>query len=211
MASLSDHFYDSFKAVNPSISKNEVSLLIAMECDDHLSASHLALGTAFSYAMYELSRDSDSQRALREELLTLGEPSDQRLAQRLANLPVLDAVITETLRTRTPSPGPFPRIVPESGCRVAGKFNISGGTFVSSSAWALHFNPIPFPSLEVWRPERWLEADEETLAEMRKWIWAFGSGPHMCIGIHYSMRGRYHPSPFLMSNPSFKNVLKMQM
>ena len=192
-ASLYDHFYDSFKAANPDMPRNEVASFIAVECDDHLSASHIGLGTVLSYTMYELSRDPDSQRALRKELLTLAEPSDQSLAHRLANLPVLDAVVTETLRTRAPCPGPFPRVVPDSGCRLAGKFDVPGGTVVSSSAWALHFNPVPFPSPEEWRPRRWLEADENTLAEMRKWIWTFGSGARVCIGTHFSMRGRSHP------------------
>ncbi|GFF57213.1 predicted protein [Aspergillus udagawae] len=187
-ASLYDHFYDSFRAANADMPRNEVASFIAVECDDHLSASHLGLGTLLSYAMYELSRDPDCQRALRKELLTLADPSDRSLAHRLADLPVLDAVVTETMRTRAPCPGPFPRVVPDSGCRLAGKFDVPGGTVVSSSAWALHFNPVPFPSPEEWRPGRWLEADENTVAEMRKWIWTFGSGARVCIGTHYSMR-----------------------
>ena len=192
-ASLYDNFYDSFKAANPDMTRNEAASFIAVECDDHLSASHIGLGTLLSYTMYELSRVPDCQRALRKELLTLAEPSDQRWAHRVANLPVLDAVVTETLRTRAPCPGPFPRIVPDSGCRLVGRFDIPSGTVVSTSAWALHFNPVPFPSPEEWRPGRWLEADESTLAEMRKWIWTFGSGARVCIGTHFSMRGRSHP------------------
>jgi unspecific monooxygenase len=190
--SLFDHFYDSFKAANPEMSRNEMASLIAVECDDHLSASHLGLGTLLSYIMYELSIDQNCQRALRQELLTLAKPSDRSLAHRLADLPVLDAVVTETMRTRAPCPGPFPRVVPDSGCRLAGKFDVPGGTIVSSSAWALHFNPVPFPSPEEWRPRRWLEADENIVMEMRRWIWTFGSGARVCIGIHYSMRGRFH-------------------
>lgn len=192
-ASLYDHFYDSFKAVNPDMPRNDAASLIAVECDDHLSASHLGLGTLLAYTMYELSQDPDCQKALRRELLTtLAEPSEGRnLAHRLADLPVLDAVVTETMRTRAPCPGPFPRVVPDSGCRLAQKFDVPAGTIVSSSAWALHFNPSIFPSPEEWRPGRWLEADEDTVTEMRKWIWTFGSGARVCIGTHYSMRGRF--------------------
>jgi unspecific monooxygenase len=196
-ASLYDHFYDAFKTANPDMPRNKMASFIAVECDDHLSASHLGLGTLLSYTMYELSRDPDCQRSLRKELLTLGEPSDRSMAHRLAALPVLDAVVTETMRTRAPCPGPFPRVVPDSGCWLAGKFEVPGGTVVSSSAWALNFNPVPFPSPEEWRPGRWLEADENTVVEMRKWVWTFGSGARVCIGTHYSMRGRSPiPSPF---------------
>ncbi|PWY80091.1 benzoate 4-monooxygenase cytochrome P450 [Aspergillus eucalypticola CBS 122712] len=187
-ASLYDSFYDAFKTANPKMPRNEMASYIAVECDDHLSASHLGLGTLLAYTMYELSRHPDCQRALRKELLSLAEPSDQSLAHRLADLPVLDAVVTETMRTRAPCPGPFPRVVPDSGCRLAGKFDVPGGTIVSSSAWALHFNPFTFPSPEEWHPGRWLEADGDTVAEMRKWVWTFGSGARVCIGTHFSMR-----------------------
>ena len=189
-ASLFDHFYDSFKAADPDMGLNDMASFIAVECDDHLSATHIGLGILLAYTMYELSRQPDWQRAIRKELLTLAEPSDQNLAHRLAVLPVLDAVVTETMRTRAPCPGPFPRIVPDSGCRLVGKYDLPSGTVVSSSAWALHFNPIPFPSPDEWRPGRWLEADEHTVAEMRKWVWTFGSGARVCIGTHFSMRSR---------------------
>ncbi|KAJ9144508.1 putative Benzoate 4-monooxygenase cytochrome P450 [Pleurostoma richardsiae] len=186
--SLFNHFYDNFKAADPKMGLNDMASLIAAECDDHVSATHIGLGVLLSYTMYELSRKSDWQRALRKELLTVSEPSDQKLIHRLAKLPVLDAVLTETMRTRAPCPGPFPRVVPASGCRLAGKYDIPGGTIVSSSAWALHFNPLPFPSPDEWRPRRWLEADKDTVAEMRKWIWTFGSGTRVCIGTHFSQR-----------------------
>ncbi|KAM3440639.1 hypothetical protein MY4824_002087 [Beauveria thailandica] len=189
-ASLFDYFYNRFKAAYPGMSRNETASIIAVECDDHLSASHLGLGTLLAYTLYELSRDTRSQIALRKELLAVDVSGDQALSHRLAPLPMLDAVITETMRTRAPCPGPFPRVVPNSGCRLAGKFDLPGGTVVSSSAWALHFNPIPFPSPEEWLPSRWLEADEATAAEMHKWIWTFGSGARVCIGTHYSMRGK---------------------
>ncbi|KUJ15316.1 putative benzoate 4-monooxygenase cytochrome P450 [Mollisia scopiformis] len=187
-ASLYDHFYDNFKAADPEMSLNDMASFIAVECDDHLSASHIGLGILLSYTMYELSRAPHWQHALRKELGTLNEPSELSLAHRLPNLRVLDAVVTETMRTRAPCPGPFPRLVPESGCRLVGKFDVPGGTVVSSSAWALHFNPDPFPVPDEWRPQRWLEADEKTEVEMRKWIWTFGSGARVCIGTHFSAR-----------------------
>jgi unspecific monooxygenase len=55
-ASLYDYFYDSFKAVDPDMGFNEMASLIAVECDDHVSASHFGLGMLLAYAMYELSR-----------------------------------------------------------------------------------------------------------------------------------------------------------
>ncbi|KAK3316097.1 putative benzoate 4-monooxygenase cytochrome P450 [Apodospora peruviana] len=171
--SLFDHFFDNFKAADPDMGFNEMASYMAAECDDHISATHIGLGTLLSYTMYELSRKPDWQRALRRELRTVASEEEEeeqqrtKLIHRLAKLPVLDAVLTETMRTHAPCPGPFPRVVPPSGCRLAGEYDVPGGTIVSSSAWALHFNPIPFPSPDEWRPGRWLEADFEQVAEMR--------------------------------------------
>jgi cytochrome P450 len=195
--SLFDHFYDNFKAADPEMALNDMASSIAAECDDHISATHLGLGILLAYVMWELSRKPDWQRALRKELLAIAEPSDQKLCHRLAELPVLDAVLTETMRTRSPCPGPFPRVVPAEGCRLAGKYDIPGGTVVSTTPWSLHFNPDPFPIPDEWRPQRWIEADEDTVTEMRKWIWTFGSGTRVCIGTHFSQRGRsLIPLPF---------------
>ena len=68
--SLYDHFYDAFKAANPDMPRNDAASHIAVECDDHLSASHTSVGTVLAYTMYELSRDPHWQNALRKELLT---------------------------------------------------------------------------------------------------------------------------------------------
>lgn len=166
--SLYDHFHDCLKTANPVMPTNDMASLMAVECDDHLSATHIGLGILLSYIMYELSRKQDWQRALRKEFLTLAEPSDESPAQRLGNLQVLDAVVTETMRTRAPCPGPFPRAVPPTGCRLASKYHIPGGIVVSSSTWALHFDPLSFPNPDEWLPERWLEVSGDTVTEMRK-------------------------------------------
>ncbi|BCR94555.1 uncharacterized protein AKAW2_11601S [Aspergillus luchuensis] len=112
-ASLYDSLYDASKAAYPKMTRNKMASYIAVECDNHLSVSHLSLGTLLAYTIYEPSRHPDCQRALQQELQTLAEPSDQSLAHRLADLPVLDAVVTETMRTRAPCPGPFPRVIAE--------------------------------------------------------------------------------------------------
>lgn len=58
---------------------------------------------------------------------------------------------------------------------------------MSANAHSLHRNEDVFPSPEEWRPERWLQASESELKEMRKWFWAFGSGGRMCIGSHFAV------------------------
>jgi unspecific monooxygenase len=106
-ACLYDHFYDSFKAANPDMPRNEMASFIAVECDHHLSASHLGLGTLFSYTMYELSRNTDCQRALRKELLTLAEPSDRSLAHRVAGYQCLTPSLPRPCEHVRPVLAPF--------------------------------------------------------------------------------------------------------
>ncbi len=96
-------------------------------------------------------------------------------------MPYLDLVIKETLRLYTPLPASEPRSFP-TDMSIDG-YNIPLGTVISLSPYALHRNEQVFKDALRFIPERWEEQDEKRLAEMRKWWWAFGSGPRMCIGI----------------------------
>jgi hypothetical protein len=73
-------------------------------------AGHETTSTALSWAVYALSQRPDIQTALREELRTLPlpraasgcEPLDQETLAALDKLPLLDAVVRETLRLYAP-------------------------------------------------------------------------------------------------------------
>lgn len=94
-------------------------------------------------------------------------------------LPLLYAVLNETLRRWNSVPGRQPRVSPFPSCTLAGVENIPCGTVVSCSAYMLHRNEDVFPEPEMWRPDRWLDSTAEELVEMRHWFWAFGSGGRM--------------------------------
>ncbi|KAI9658917.1 MAG: hypothetical protein M1821_001877 [Bathelium mastoideum] len=104
-------------------------------------------------------------------------------------LPLLHALVLETLRRHPAIPGPQPRITPAGGkpCELAGYADLPAGVRVSAQAYSLHRNEDVFPEPEVWRPERWREAGEEQLREMQRWFWAFGSGGRMCVGSNLAM------------------------
>ncbi|KAL0254661.1 hypothetical protein SLS55_010141 [Diplodia seriata] len=87
--------------------------------------------TFLNYAV--LSRPA-LQQALEEELSTLQEGySDADLEQ----LPLLNAIINETLRLYCAVPGSLPRVVPAGGATIGGYF-IPEGTTVSTQAYTLH-------------------------------------------------------------------------
>ncbi|KAK3317237.1 cytochrome P450 [Cercophora scortea] len=163
-------------------------LEIASNLFDHTVAAIETSGNALTYLHYELARRPDVQSALRGELLTLDPDRKRELpdSKALDALPLLDAIVHETLRRYTPVGGPQPRVTPRV-CTIAGYEGIPPGVRVQASSWTLHRNPEVFPDPGAWRPERWIGATPDELTEMRKWFWAFGSGSRMCIGSHFAM------------------------
>jgi hypothetical protein len=87
-------------------------------------------------------------------------------------------------KSRTLAPSPPKSILPING------YIIPARTTISTSSYTLHRNESVFPSPEVWKPERWLEASSEQRAGMMKWFWAFGSGTRMCIGSNLALLGK---------------------
>lgn len=170
---------------------------IASEMFDQNMAAFDTMPKALTWLFYELSRRPALQAQLRAELHTLSPPilyprpedsnTDIPDPKAVDTLPLLDAVVQETLRRWPPGPGGQPRLTPQGGCTLAGYPNIPAGVRVQSSAYTLHRNPEVFPEPEEWRPERWLTDDPKQLAEMRRWFWPFSSGGRMCIGNNIAM------------------------
>ncbi|KAF2115007.1 cytochrome P450 [Lophiotrema nucula] len=186
------------------------SKMIASDMYDHNAAAHETSGDTLTYVYYELSRRPELQDALRVELQTLspqfpppGTPvTDITLPdpKSVDQLPLLDSVLQETLRRWVAVPGPQFRRTPAQGCSLAGYDNIPGGVRVSCLAYSLHRNPDAFPEPEEWKPERWLHATEESLKEMRRWFWAWGSGGNMCIGSNFATHSMKHAIAAIYSN-----------
>lgn len=170
---------------------------IASDMYDHNAAAHETSGDTLTYVYYEMSRRPELQKRLREELMSLDAPilypppenGPQNLPdpKKVDSLPLLDAVLMETLRLWVAVPGGQPRLTPFPPCSLAGYDNIPPNVRVQAYAYALHRNPEVFPDPEAWNPGRWMEASPEKLSEMRKWFWAFGSGGRMCIGNHIAI------------------------
>ena len=177
-------------------------LEIASEMLDHLSAGHETTAIALTYLCWEVSQDRDLQRKLRDELFSLEPPIiwppesaakfELPTPKSIDSLPLLHAVIMETLRLHAPIPGIEPRITPAGGCTLAGYANIPADVRVSAFAYALHRNGKVFPEPERWNVKRWLQPkDSPETKEMLRWFWAFGSGGRMCIGSNLAMQGDF--------------------
>ncbi|CAD6503788.1 BgTH12-05533 [Blumeria graminis f. sp. triticale] len=175
-------------------------LSIASEVYDHLAAGHETSGITLTYLSWHLSQQQLVQDALRAELLTL-EPnfllsSSQNhhslpKLKAVDELPLLHAVLMETLRQRTAIPGGQPRMTPDLSCSLE-SYSIPGNMRVGMQAYSAHRNAAAFPNPEIWDPMRWLDTQNGYTREQRqerdRWFWAFNSGSRMCIGRNFAMQ-----------------------
>lgn len=98
-------------------------------------------------------------------------------------LPYLQVCIKEGLRIWPPLTGLMTKRTPPAGDTFKNVF-IPGNTDISYSAWATHHSTRTFgEDAAVFRPERWLEAEGETLNRMERSVeLVFGSGRYGCLG-----------------------------
>ncbi|KUJ15032.1 cytochrome P450 [Mollisia scopiformis] len=186
-----EEFFTPFRRTFGGFFWRTLEQTLSMELLDHMVAGHDATGITVTYLLYEISQRSSLQRRLKIEIQAHWKIGQKNCAEQLEKLPLLDAVLMETLRLYSANLGPWPRVAPSS-IRL-GKFsNIPKGTIISASSYALHKNDKVFPCPEKWLPERWLDASETQRKEMMRWFWAFGSGSRMCIGSHLAI---YSKSP----------------
>lgn len=162
---------------------------LASEVLDHLAAGFDTSGITLVYVVHELSRHLHIQKRLQDELQSLSPrltPSSSPILpdpKIVDALPVLHAVIWETLRLHSAIPGPQPRFTPPQGCQLGPEeepYFVPGGVRVSASAGILHANEDVYESAGEWKPDRWLEKlDDEKRKDMEsRWFWAFGRSVH---------------------------------
>ncbi|KAK4214187.1 cytochrome P450 [Rhypophila decipiens] len=189
--------------------KYDHRLQIASDMYDETVAAIETSGIALTFLHYELARNPAIQAQLRAELASLlpsqavtgvaelKEIFSNVSLKELDSLPLLEAVITETLRLYPPVGGPQARYTPPApntsghgrngiSCTIDG-YALPPGTRVQSYACTLHRNENVYPCPEEWIPRRWIDADEDRLIEMRRWFWAFGSGGRMCLGKNFAL------------------------
>lgn len=170
-------------------------LTIRSELWDHVLAGQETAGLALTYLTWRLCQHPKMQDRLREELLALqpnmrlGEKSPSMPdPKKLDSLPLLHAIVLETLRVHAPIPGPQPREAPFPSAQI-GPYTVPGGVRIAAMAHTLHKDDRVFPRADEWDPMRWLDADEERKKEMNRQWWAFSSGGRMCIGSNFAMHG----------------------
>ncbi|PHH69272.1 hypothetical protein CDD82_7867 [Ophiocordyceps australis] len=101
----------------------------------------------------------------------------------------LQAVVLEGLRMLPPAPTREPKLVPPEGETLQDRF-IPGGTTISHNTYALMRDQRIFgPDAELFRPERYLQADKNKISpDMKAQVeLCFGHGQWGCMGKQIAM------------------------
>ena len=125
---------------------------------------------------YYLAKNTAAQSKLQAELdEALGSEDDPIAPWALIkSLPYLDAAINECLRLFCAFSMGLPRVTPEGGLYVSGKF-FPEGTILSAPIYAIHRDPDLWGNdAEAFRPERWFELDQARIQEIFN---PFSQGP----------------------------------
>jgi cytochrome P450 len=108
----------------------------------------------------------------------LDGPPETVSSATLSRLPILNAVINETMRILPAVQQDWPRDVPPEGAVLAGKF-LPGGTIVYLQMYTVHTDPNLWEDPDKFMPERWLkENPTDALDETMP----FSRGVRACIG-----------------------------
>ena len=97
-----------------------------------------------TYLFWELTRHNSWQARLQEELQNVKLENGVVAFKEVANLPVLDAVVNESLRVHPAAPSSLPRETPKEGAWLGGYFipgKVSLGCFILFS----HCTFLKFP------------------------------------------------------------------
>ncbi|GKZ71480.1 hypothetical protein AnigIFM60653_007967 [Aspergillus niger] len=97
-----------------------------------------------------------------------------------ANLPYLNAIITESLRLYPPVPLGGPRVSP--GAYVDGTY-IPAGTEICTSLFALHHNPEYFNEPYEFIPERWTDPES---TDKKEAVQPFLVGSRSCVAKYFA-------------------------
>ncbi|OAP65103.1 hypothetical protein AYL99_01075 [Fonsecaea erecta] len=117
-------------------------------------------------------------------------------------LPYFQACLLEAMRLRPAVGLSIPRYVPKRGAVIDGH-HYPGGIVASVNGWAVHRDALFGDHVDNFRPERWLSGD---VRDMKKHLYQFGGGGHLCIGRNLALFEMNKIIPQLLMNFDFELV-----
>jgi len=141
-----------------------------------------------------------------DEAHTAGKLSEMVSFQEAQQLPYFQAALKEAMRVRPAVGLNICRHVPLGGAEIDG-VKYPGRTRVALNGWVLHRDRGVFgDDADVFRPERWLEADDTKRKAMDRSMFQFGGGSHLCIGRNLAIMEMNKVLPQLLREYRFRLV-----
>ncbi|APA94514.1 cytochrome P450 [Nocardia seriolae] len=163
----------------PRFSASEITgIFISMMFAGH----HTTSGTA-AWTIIELLRHPDVLEQVVAELDTLYADGSDVSFHALRQIPILEAVLKEALRLHPPLII-LMRVAREE-FEVCGH-RIDRGDLVAASPAVSNRIPEAFPNPERFDPSRYIDPNQEDLANRWTWI-PFGAGRHRCVGAAFAL------------------------
>ncbi|KAK2735885.1 hypothetical protein FQN57_001091 [Myotisia sp. PD_48] len=149
---------------------------------------------AITNTLYNLVKHPKYIRLLRTKIEELFQRTGKSLNDQLKNIthtqlasmiPLLEAVINESLRLYPILPAGLERVTPEDGMTIDGQY-IPDNIAVSVPSWTYCRNPLLFPCPNEFIPERWLENDDGVSEHIKVSkdvpFYPFSTGRDSCAG-----------------------------
>ena len=160
--------------------------MATLELSAQLPAGTDTTATALQGTMFYLLSTPSAYARLKAEIATgirEGRISSPITDQEARKLPYLQAVLNEGIRMIPPVMNGFPRQVPPEGDTICGRF-VPGGTDIFINFVGLLKDKAVFgEDANMFRPERYLECDEETRnRRFQTTELAFSQGRWKCLG-----------------------------
>ncbi|KAF2218795.1 cytochrome P450 [Elsinoe ampelina] len=161
-------------------------LELRQDCMLMVVAGSDTTSNAMTFVLYELARQPELVRRLREELAelfpgNLEKPDDFEILRDQAHL--LNACINEALRLWAPVPSGLQRTTTTRMTLPSGRETIvvPADTVVSTHTLTMHLDERNFSNPELYLPDRWIEPEKQQTHNPRA-LSPFGYGVTGCIG-----------------------------
>ncbi|KAF7726916.1 hypothetical protein EC973_008211 [Apophysomyces ossiformis] len=122
------------------------------------------------FTLIALASHTEWQTKVREEI---ANAQTEHISD---GLPILNAVVSESLRLYPPFPESFPRVVDTNGYTMSG-YHLPRGVMVTCHLMALHRDPAYWSDADRFDPSRFMDTSSHS-----QWYLPFGAGPESCIG-----------------------------
>ncbi|KAI1180231.1 cytochrome P450 [Nemania sp. FL0916] len=163
---------------------------MANEVFNLLIAGSLTTSKTAMVAVFHLLDNPSMLQKLRTELLVVMPDRSESLdIKTLQKLPILDAVIKETMRIGCVVTTRFPMIAQQKALRHR-NVDIPAGSSISMTFCKAAIDPAIFADPYAFRPERWLDGSQKT-HDYDRFVLPFGRGSRICVGQHLSYAQLY--------------------